>query len=349
MTESSAVEFPAIPYPWQQGEWQHLQEQHSAKKLPHALIFAGQRGIGKRHLVQALGQFLLCLTPRSGLPCGECRGCELNRAETHPDIHLLEPEEAGKAIKVDQVRAITDFVSKTSQQGGYKVVIIDPAEAMNINASNALLKSLEEPSGDTVLLLVSHVPSAVMATIRSRCQLLSLAAPLRRQALPWLENLVSGNADAEALLDFANGAPLDALAMLQGDALEQRAALLRDIEAVSLGQLSPLEAAGKWMAYAPSEVLEWLLKWLHGLSRFLGTGHQVRGRDIPASLENLLAGIQQPHLYRYVDKVMSAKRQLQSGANPNKQLLLEELLMDWSALTRLAAGSGQPRRNGLSW
>lgn len=349
MTESSSVEFPAIPYPWQQSAWQRLQEQHTAKKLPHALMFAGQRGIGKRHLAQALGQFLLCLSPRSGLACGECRSCDLNRAETHPDIHVLEPEETGKAIKVDQVRALTDFVSKTSQQGGYKVAIIDPAEAMNVNASNALLKSLEEPSGDTVLLLVSHVPSAVMATIRSRCQLLSMAAPLRQQGLPWLENLVSGAADASELLDFANGAPLDALAMLQGDALEQRAALLRDFEAVSLGQLSPLEAAKKWMAYAPLEVLEWLLKWLHGLARFLGSGQQVRGRDIPVTLDSLFAGLQQSHLYRYIDKVMGAKRQLQSGANPNKQLLLEELLMDWSALTRLAASSGQSRRNGLTW
>ena len=347
MTEASETDFPAVPYPWQQSEWQRLVEQHLAGKLPHALMFAGQRGIGKRHLALALGQYLLCQNPRGQLPCGTCKACELNRAETHPDIHLLEAEDKGKAIKVDQVRSLAEFVTKTSQQGGYKFAIIDPAEAMNVNAANALLKSLEEPSGDTVMVLLSHMPSSVMATIRSRCQLVSLPTPLRQQSLPWLEQLAGGGADADSLLDFANGAPLDALSMSEGDALEQRESLLKDFENLSIGQLSALEVANRWMAFAPIEVVEWLLRWLYGLARFLTTQQEGIAGDIPPTLSGFITAIQPQLLYRYIDKVTTAKRQLLSGANPNKQLLLEELLMDWSALVRHASAGRQARANGL--
>ncbi len=347
MTEVHSIEFPSIPYPWQQSEWQRLMDQRAAGKLPHALMFIGQKGIGKRNLAQALGQYLLCLSPRSGLPCGSCKACELNRAETHPDIFVLEAEERGKAIKVDQVRALAEFVTKTSQQGGYKFAIIDPAEAMNTNAANALLKSLEEPSGDTVMVLLSHVPSSVMPTIRSRCQILPFSTPLRQQSLPWLERLAGGTADAAALLDFANGAPLEALSMLDSDALEQRETLLKDFEGVSIGQMSALEVASRWMAFEPIAVIEWLLRWLHGLARFSGSRQRAFKREIPSTLEGIVDNIQPQHLHRYIDKVVSTKRQLLSGANPNKQLLLEELLMDWSALVRLSGMSGQLRRNGL--
>ena len=349
MSEASPVDFPATPHPWQKTVWQRLQEQHSAGKLPHGMMFAGPKGIGKRHLSNAFGQFVLCLSPSNGVACGACKSCDLIRVDTHPDLFVLEPEQTGKAIKIDQVRQLAEFVAKTSQQGGYKVVVIDPAEAMNPNAANALLKSLEEPAGNTLLMLISHVPSSVMATIRSRCQLLSLATPGRAEALPWLEQTVAGTAEAAQLLDIASGAPLAALALLEGDALERRQTLMTDFEAVSLGQASPLEVASRWMAFEPLAVVEWLLKSLHGFSRYLGApGLDATVEGVPAGLMPLLSGVDQIHLYRYIDKTMAVKRQLIGGANPNKQLLLEELLMDWSALARLAARGGQRQRNGLS-
>lgn len=347
MTDLHSTDFPSIPYPWQQAEWQRLMDQRAAEKLPHAIMFAGQRGIGKRNLARALGQYLLCQSPRSGLPCGTCKACELNRADTHPDIFILEAEDKGKAIKVDQVRKLAEFVTKTSQQGGYKFAIIDPAEAMNINAANALLKSLEEPSGETVMVLLSHIPSAVMATIRSRCQILPFSTPLREQSLPWLEQLAGGSADAAALLDFANNAPLEALSMLDSDALAQRETLIKDFEGLSIGQFSPLEVASRWMSFEPIAVIEWLLRWLHGLTRYLGSRQDSFKREIPASMDGFIGHVQPQHLYRYIDKVIVLKRQVLSGANPNKQLLLEELLMDWSALIRLAGAGGQRGRNGL--
>ena len=149
-------DFPSHPYPWQLQEWQQLSQQIAAKKLPHALMFAGAKGIGKRHLAEALAQLLLCLSPIEGTPCGKCRGCMLNKAQNHPDLIVISPEEGAKGIKVDQVRALIEDLGKTAQQGGYKVVVLEPAEAMNANAANALLKSLEEPAASTLLILVCH-------------------------------------------------------------------------------------------------------------------------------------------------------------------------------------------------
>ncbi len=333
-------DFPAIPYPWQQAQWARLLEQHQDEKLPHALMFAGQKGLGKGRLAEALAQYLLCNTPRSGLACGDCRSCRLNKADTHPDLKTLRPEEVGKAVKIDQVRNLAEFVSKTSQQGGYKVAIIEPAEAMNINAANALLKSLEEPSANTLLILISHVPSSVMATVRSRCQILSLATPPQDQALPWLEAMLT-DGDAKSLLNFANGAPILAKAMLNGDLLEQRRGFQEGMTSVASGQLSPLQAAKTWLDLEPIELMDWMIGWAHGLVCYLGaSGDSDRGRGQAPDdqLKAMIQGMDQTHLFRYIDKIILAKRQLLSGANPNKQLLLEELLMDWRALARLSHG-----------
>ena len=328
-------DFPAIPYPWQQPQWQHFMGQFDSGKLPHAFMFTGQKGIGKRRLAMALAQTVLCEAPQSQLPCGKCRGCELNRANTHPDFMLIEPEAAGKAIKIDQVRSLSNFITKTSQQGGYKLAIIEPAEAMNTNAANALLKSLEEPAGNTLLLLISHINSGVMPTIRSRCQLQVMSAPLIEQGLLWLQPLI-GDGNAAELLALANGAPLAALNLASSDALEQRASLIKGLESVVQGGESPLVIAKQWMNYEPRELLEWLLKWLHGIACVQAGGNSpVQFSPLVMQFSQRLSG---PFLYRFIDKVMSVKRQLLSGANPNNQLLLEELLMDWSVLARQARG-----------
>lgn len=328
-------DFPIHPYPWQLPEWQQLVQQHTARKLPHAMMFAGPRGIGKRHLADALAQLLLCDAPIEGTACGKCRGCELNKAHTHPDLVWLEPEEAGKAIKVDQVRELTESLSKTAQQGGYKVVIIEPAEAMNGNAANALLKSLEEPAANTLLLLIAHSPSAVLPTIRSRCQLRKFPMPRSEQVIRWLSPLLVGsNATPESLLAAARGSPLTALALLQGDALEQREQTLQLFTRLSLGQVSAIEVAAQWHGGDVQGLVEWLLSLLHSIARWKAGADDAQMQHTPVELRERLNHLNLPLLHRYVEKLMLSKRQLLSGANPNKQLLLEELLLDWGALLR---------------
>jgi DNA polymerase-3 subunit delta' len=338
-------DFPALPYPWQQSEWQQFCSQLTAQKLPHALMLTGPRGIGKRHLAEALAQLVLCLTPIEGTPCGKCRSCQLNQAQTHPDMLWLEPEEGSKSIKVDQVRELTETLSKTAQQGGYKVIVLEPAEAMNANAANALLKSLEEPAAKTLIVLVSHNPSSVLPTIRSRCQLRLLPLPRKEQVVHWLTPLLAGHsANADVLITAARGAPLTALALLQGDALEEREQWLAQFARLSLGQLSAIELAASWQGGDISAMLEWLLALTHSLARWRVGCEDAAITGIPVELRTRLQDLFLPLLHRYIEKLLLTRKQWLSGSNPNKQLLLEEVLLDWGALLRastnrsLAAG-----------
>jgi DNA polymerase-3 subunit delta' len=335
------ADFPDNPYPWQLDEWQQLVHLVESGKLPHALMLAGSRGIGKRHLAESFAQFLLCHSPLEGRVCGHCRGCELNRAKTHPDLVWLEPEETGKAIKVDQVRELTGMLGKTAQQAGYKTVIIDPAEAMNTNAANALLKSLEEPAANTLLILISHTPSAVLPTIRSRCQLRALPVPREEQVLHWLSPLVAGrDIEPATLLRMARGAPLSALALLEGDALEQQEEQLQQWVKLSLGQVSAIDLAASWHTTDGPGLMEWFLGVLHAVARWRGGVDDARVLEWPAEFRARLQQISLLYLHRYLEKVLQSKKQLLSGANPNKQLLWEELLLDWGAVLR----AGQQRR-----
>lgn len=328
-------DFPIHPYPWQLNDWQQLVQQIAAQKLPHAMMIAGPKGIGKRHLADALAQLLLCTSPIEGTACGRCRGCELNRSQTHPDLLWLEPEEEGKAIKVDQVRELTESLGKTAQQGGYKVVVIEPAESMNGNAANALLKSLEEPAANTLLILVSHTPGSVLPTIRSRCQMRKMPMPRSEQVLHWLSPLMVGsNSTPEALLVAARGAPLTALKLLQGDALEQREQTLQQFVRLTLGQVSAIEVAASWQGGDVAGLVEWLLGLVHSLARWRAGANDAQIEMTPAEWRERLSHLNVALLHRYIEKILLSKRQLLSGANPNKQLLLEELLLDWGALVR---------------
>ena len=129
-----------LPLPWQETLWDTLNTSIEQERLPHAILISGPSGIGKVRLAKALAQHLLCSAEMTKYACGSCKGCQLLAAGSHADITYLEPEEPGKPIKIDPVRALCESLSKTAQQGGWKVAIIAPAEAMNINAANALLE-----------------------------------------------------------------------------------------------------------------------------------------------------------------------------------------------------------------
>lgn len=332
------ADFPLHPYPWQLSEWQQLNQQIVANKLPHALMFAGPKGIGKRHLAESLAQLLLCLAPIEGTPCGKCRGCQLNSVQNHPDLIRVEPEEGSKGIKVDQVRALIDDLGKTSQQGGYKVVVLEPAEAMNTNSANALLKSLEEPAANTLLILLSHSSSAVLPTIRSRCQMRLLPMPSNEQVIHWLTPLMVGSqVPIEKLMEAAGGAPLTALAYLKGDSLERRDTWLLNLIRLSSGQISAIEVAGQWYKEDVTAIVEWFLSWLHSVMRWQVGMQNVLISQLPQDIRDRLSHVPAALLHRYVEKLLIAKRQLLSSANPNKQLLLEEVLLDWGALLRASA------------
>ncbi len=233
--------------PWMDVPWQRFGASVSSQRLPHALLVAGPEGIGKRALATRMAASLVCEQASAEPACDECRSCQLFAAGSHPDFLLLEPEAGGSGIlKIEGIRDLTAFSQLTSQYQGYRVAVVAPAEAMNRNAANALLKTLEEPPADMVLILVSDAPAQLPATIRSRCQHYRLGIPDQASALEWLKGQGVDSGQAETLLLIAGGAPLRALQLHETQGLSHWQSLVADIARVASGQKTAVAAAADW-------------------------------------------------------------------------------------------------------
>jgi DNA polymerase-3 subunit delta' len=219
-------------------------------RLPHALLLHGAPGLGKLALAERFAQRLVCEQKQQGAePCGRCEGCRWFAAGSHPDIRYLEPESLGRTvqaaeegdeakakegkpstqIRIEQARALGDFVHVVSHRGGRRVAIVHPAEDMNTPTANSLLKILEEPPAGAVFLLVSHRPARLLPTIRSRCVPVPVPVPDQKAAAAWLAK--QGVKNAERWLAFAGGAPLRALEYATGERGEAIERVLRSIAA----------------------------------------------------------------------------------------------------------------------
>ncbi len=341
--------------PWVLPTWVRLVE--LGERLPHALLFVGPPGLGKRELAEALAARLLCEAPAvDGHACGRCPACQWRLAGNHPDLYRVVPAAdaaaaeggesaaaggeagAGKAkseqIVIEQIRDLQAALSVTGHHSERRVVVIDPAEAMNVFTANALLKLLEEPPAGCVFVLVSSAPRRLLPTIRSRCQQWPFARPGEEAIALWR---TQADAATAALLAISGGMPLAAERLAQGGggALFER--FVRDLGQLSAGDA--LKLAGQWEAWLKSkdvlaagfglpELVDWMQRWVSDLAA-LRLGGRVR--FFPAQ-QDLLAALAASASVAAVSGCYNELAQLRRVARHplNLRLVLEDMLLRYA-------------------
>lgn len=316
--------------PWQQNIWQGFQQRLREQRMPHALLLHGPEGTGKSVFSRVLAGSLLCEHgAESGEGCGSCSSCNLFEAGTHPDLHLLEPEEGKQVLAVDQVREMVGEFSYTPQISSRKVAVINPAEAMNSSAANSLLKTLEEPSGDAVLILISHSPASLLPTIRSRCQQVAFPPPSRGEAIEWLSSQLDDRGGmAGTVLEMAEGAPLRALRLSAEEQDGHYRQMTEELIELLQGRANPIRVAYRWSnkKLDPATTLRWLQQWVTLIIKSQFSGETASAEPL-SSLVRLLQQVERKRLFLFSDHV---NRALRLATTPvNKELLFEGLLLEW--------------------
>ncbi|WP_283173570.1 DNA polymerase III subunit delta' [Parathalassolituus penaei] len=321
-------------YPWQQGVWSDLGRRHQQGGLPHALMFTGPRGVGKQVMSLMLARWLLCSErDRQSLACERCHSCQLWAAGNHPDFMLVTPEDGGRQIRIDSVRQLNEFLSQTPQISRCQVVILRPAEVLNHNAANALLKTLEEPPGESFILLESERFGSVLPTIRSRCQRVVLPVPAHAEAMAWLQQQGRSADQAADALRHNQGAPLAANAWLEDDGHAQHRRWLEELATWCDGRTRLDLALGHWKTIELEPLVWWMNRVAADLLRAAcgASNSQLLDPDVPARLGG--ATLDRTKLLALQSRLAEVLAQVQGGAGHfNRQLLVESLLIDWRSL-----------------
>ncbi len=332
--------------PWHQHQWTQILQHYQQDRLPHALLFCGPVGMGKRHFAQQAAEILLCHHPilpseneilSQIRPCGHCKSCHLISVGNHPDLKQIEPVETGKQIKIEQIRDLIEFCNLTPTYESYQIVIITPAEAMNRNAANSLLKLLEEPPSKTLIFLISHQPMALMATVRSRCQRINFTYPESSLVHNWLQNQLPNQQNIELLLNLSAQAPLAALALVKEEDLIKRQTLLNSLAKLPIQQENPVKIAEMWSKLEAEKVLSWMLSWTMDLIRYTMTQqtHYIVNQDFKESVQQLSKQLTLEGLFAMLDLEKEVHRLIAGTTTHIKpQGLLESLAIEWVKLSK---------------
>jgi DNA polymerase-3 subunit delta' len=330
---ASDQDFAPLPIdllPWHESACDKLTAAVASGRLSHGLLLQGPAGVGKERFASALAAALFCTGRGERLvACGECAECLLSRAGTHPDLHWLRIPDDKKSIGVDQVREVCEQLSMTSMRRGYRVAVIAPAEKMTPSAQNALLKTLEEPSPRTVLVLVTARPSGLLPTLRSRCQRIEVARPENSLALRWLtENL--GSAPPPRLLAVAGGSPLKALALAPHFAgLEEQMAVL--LEALLDRRIEVTRAAADMQGAGLQTRLDWLEAWLVAAVRVATGVVNVNPLTFRSGspLQRAAAELNITKAFQVLDRLREARSLLEGSVSA--PLVVECMLLEFQA------------------
>ncbi len=329
-------------YPWQGPDWSRLRE--IRKRPPYGLLFTGAKGVGKLDLAVNFAQSMLCREPdEDDMPCCKCPSCHWFDQASHPDFRLIQPEaldpkeatadsgkKPSKQISVDQIRALSDFVGMSAHQGGQRVVVIHPAESMNANAANALLKSLEDAPEGLLFILVTHKSQQLLPTIRSRCITFAVSPPDRDSAIAWLK--AQGIERPDAALATSGYAPLEAASPAQRATDEQREKLLRGVR--DPAEIDVFALAEALKNTEQTLVVQWLQQWSYDLTAIKLAGKLRYHPGEEATITRLVKSVDPLDLARLQKHLITAKREAQHTLN--SKLFIESLLFVYRRLTTAA-------------
>jgi DNA polymerase-3 subunit delta' len=323
--------------PWLQDSQRQFNQQLLAGRQAHAVLLTGPAGLGKLQLAREMAATLLCLQPlqeelpaQPGLACGQCRSCQLFRGGAHPDFRLVtfikkeKSEDLKTVIGVDQVRELIASMQLTNGLSPRKVALVHPAEALNRNAANAILKTLEEPPGELVLLLVSNDASRLPATIRSRCQVLHVRPPRPAEAQKWLQQCAGVSpAEATLALQAAANSPLQAALLLQQGRVDEYRMVLGHLQKISSDSEQTIAAYDQLFKLDQHELWHWLA--VASAEKLRSSLAAASGQDLPSG------GASQRHwlgLYQ-----LANRNRLLLSTSVRKDLLLRDWLIQWTAST----------------
>jgi len=335
---------------WQNQAWDYFQSLRA--RMPHAFLLYGPQGIGKTLFAEHMAQSLLCDHPDAGgHACQTCGSCGWFSQYSHPDYRrvrpeLMDEEEASsneaesetatktakasktpsKEIVINQIRGLSDFMNISTHRQGKRVIVLYPAEALNIPAANALLKSLEEPSTDTVFILVSNSLDKLLPTILSRCHKLAMGMPAREEALVWLQ--AQGVKDADMWLAQQGGAPLAALEMSQSDNRAELDEFLRQLS--KPGADNSLKLADKMQKMEMPTTIAWMQRWLYDIFSFKQSGRIRYYPRYERELKALAARVDTDSLLKIIKS--TNERQAIATHPLSAKLFLEDMLLEYSAL-----------------
>jgi len=320
---------------WHTQQWQSIGQMLSQQRFPHALLLEGSMGLGKALFAAQLSQLLLCQSTDSetGI-CQTCSSCKWFTNEAHPDFAVLRPEEGKKLISVESIRLAISKVFQTSHQSGYRILLVDPADAMTVAAANSLLKTLEEPPAQTLILLVTDKPTRLLPTIRSRATKLKFLQPKQENAIDWLNQQGLERNKAEKMLSLSRGAPMRFSS--DEDSLNE---LLKHTDnwwegwlALHAKTLSPVDMAKQWKGVDSSL----LLSWLEGLlAEYIKRGlsdESVDTTPLFPGFSSSLHNVQLKKLFLLRDRVLGLLQKTHTSLNWGLQL--ESLAIECSGLTR---------------
>jgi DNA polymerase-3 subunit delta' len=320
-------------YPWHKSSWDKFVTAKLKNHLPHALLISGTDGTGKLDFAKRIATALLCTSPVNHEACHNCKSCKTYQAGANPDFMGIELLEGKQQIAVDQIRQLSDFITYTRSFNAYRVILLNPVERMNANAANSLLKSLEEPASNTVIILVASNLSRIIPTIKSRCQILTLPTPSKASAITWLKQRKS-TTNPEELLKMANGQPLTAMTISDED-IQSRGELAKDLYSICIQEKSVTDVAKRWEKFDQSNLLNWQITWVENFIKNNVSKSKAEPADkdelaiILAKLDDNLSSVEQWNLYQ---QLISQKKYIHTSVNP--LLFIENMLLLWLQASR---------------